>query len=669
MLLLASYYIINFFSKYLSQLYLSMNTLHSIIVQGGFCTVAGNNPSYNSDQEPSIPEEEGDDLEEDLLECSHPPVDLPHQSFSRMIKCESTGCYFPSTEAMTLLPDYDDGLVELQNDIMHDDVDGGGNKGEPVFCRICRDGLHDVDYDPGAEGENKGEEKKDTAAATTTAEALTSANLDAANNERIQGAFKRHSAVENTSGTPPDNDTSERPYMMQNHLMNNSLQYCDQLQSEIKQQKKFVVVSKQPTKAEQTNHPYAENPLLSPCECSGSMAFVHYLCIEQWRCRSNHPDARNGLNCETCKAPYTLPPPPSRPEAEEEEWLEAMPPHVLAALRNPHLGWQMGAAIVRRRWLRPIAPIITSPIVALYCRARRSLKRRGVSRRRWACSLCGRRARWKCVRCLRSYYCSRQCQNVSWHIVHKHVCYKPSRFWWSVVVYGLAYVYFIPGVLRYPLIYDLGLGMLFMSFILMGVIAGGIATIMKREIGMDIRGRTLELSVVIMTLWLAWVSWGLVWSFFGVYNSEQCVGFMDKMGTFRSSVGLPSIRIFNANSDTINPSREQKLVQNLLLKPTKVMFNHGDTALTKLPKFISNWICSPVEEAGDGSTQSCLHLVRNMNPEFMLQEFGGEKCASDFNVMMFFWYFAGFVHALGTVWKQRRDRGRRQRHHQRPHQD
>jgi hypothetical protein len=82
--------------------------------------------------------------------------------------------------------------------------------------------------------------------------------------------------------------------------------------------------------------------------------------------------------------------------------LEAMPPHVIEALRRPHIWWQIGAAIVRKRWLRPIAPVIMSPIVALYCRARRLLKKKGVARRRWACSLCRRRARWKCVRCLRS---------------------------------------------------------------------------------------------------------------------------------------------------------------------------------------------------------------------------------------------------------------------------
>ena len=232
------------------------------------------------------------------------------------------------------------------------------------------------------------------------------------------------------------------------------------------------------------HHPTAENPLLAPCECSGTMAFVHYLCIEQWRCRSRHPAAKNGLHCETCGAEYTLPPPPSRPASRhdnalfnnnnnnnngdnnlmpEDDWLDAMPPHVLAALRRPHPWWQLGAAIVRRRYLRPLVPVFLSPLVALYCRARRTLKKRGVSRRRWACSLCRRRARWKCVRCLRSYYCSRQCQNVSWHIVHKHVCYKPARFWWSVVVYSLGGVMAVPGVLKVSSILVMGVSYCMMN--------------------------------------------------------------------------------------------------------------------------------------------------------------------------------------------------------------
>ena len=420
-----------------------------------------NSSNYNSDQEPSIPEEEVDDLGDDL------PAKAPvAQSFdSSRPKCESTGLYYPSTATMELLSNYDDGLSFLDNGNggmamvtnmnNMDDLDTGANGKEPVFCRICREGLHDIEYDPNSfEGEGGVARKQNQC---TIINPLTAGvhpgvnpNVNANNppppqqQERNVSTTTRRGIVRRGNLDSSQTDTQNMPLLMQNHLRNESLNHeimqieqqggtglgaeSQPIESMTTRDGQLQMInttmnqSPTPIKAEQINHPYSENPLLAPCECSGSMAFVHYLCIEQWRCRSHHPAAKKGLNCETCKVQYTLPPPPNRQDNQDEDWLEQMPPHVLAALRNPHPFWQLAAAVVRRRWLRPIAPVLTSPIVALYCRARRSLKKRGVSRRRWACSLCRRRARWKCVRCLRSYYCSRQCQNVSWHIVHKHVC-------------------------------------------------------------------------------------------------------------------------------------------------------------------------------------------------------------------------------------------------------
>ena len=314
-----------------------------------------------------------------------------------------------------------------------------------------------------------------------------------------------------------------------------------------------------------------QNPMLKPCECSGSMAFVHYLCIEQWRCRSRHPNALNGLNCETCNKPYSLPPPTERRTPhhhnmegmlvqdengqlvfpnnmiDNNDWLDAMPPHVMQALRRPHVWWQIGAYIVRKRYLRPLVPVIMSPIVALYCRARRLLKKRGVARRRWACSLCRRRARWKCVRCLRSYYCSRQCQNVSWHIIHKHVCYKPSRFWSSMVFYGLLTLFLLPGIVRDPLMYDIIVCIIPLSFIIMGILGGGIATVIKKSVGYDVRGRMMEFLVVLATIWFSMITWGLVQAFFSLPR-QTCYG---TLGAFNvTNVELfPSLHTSNATID------------------------------------------------------------------------------------------------------------------------
>ena len=399
-------------------------------------------------------------------------------------QCNSRGKYYPSYDMLKLLSSYDDGLdldvlspssqdekrtsssttdhaaaivgaenTDVEDDDLQDDHASPSQlvteSLEPVFCRICREGLHDVEYETAA-------------AAPDEAGARTSSIIN------------NHSVVE-------DNPESER---------NNICQ-------EIELEKRAQMLMKQ-----FQSHPLSENPMLAPCECSGSMAFVHRLCVEEWRCRSRHPAARLGLNCETCGAAYSLPPPPLRPQDEgevggervgmfgDDDWVDAMPAHVLAALRRPHPWWRFCAMVVRRKWLRPLAPIVCSPIVATYCRCRRMLKKRGVSRRRWACSLCRRRARWKCVRCLRSYYCSRQCQNVSWHIMHKHMCYKPVRIWWSSIFYGLSTIVLFPGIWKNPLVYWTSLLNVAVGFLVSSNLAGGIASVVKKVSRIDMRGRS-----------------------------------------------------------------------------------------------------------------------------------------------------------------------------------
>ena len=457
---------------------------------------------------------------ETLVEGSRAPSPglYAANSDENTLRCLRTGVVFPSSSVMNLLSNYDDGLVPPVTIPF---------EGQHVFCRICRDGLHDDDE----------------------------------NGETEAG----------------------------------------------------------------------DNPLLAPCECSGSMAFVHYLCVEQWRCRSRHPEARNGTHCETCSKPYALPPPSSRPVSQvEEEWLEAMPPHVMAALRQPHFGWQLGAALVRRRWFRPMAPVIVSPLVALYCRARRLLKKRGVSRRRWACSLCRRRARWKCVRCLRSYYCSRQCQNVSWHIVHKHVCYKPSRFWWSVVVYGSLLLALIPGILRDPLLYDLAFSFVPPSFYIMAVLGGGLASLLKRICGVDVRGRGLELMVVVLTAWLVYISWGIVWGMFG--EPDACVGVMG--ASYESSTFMTGVDRF-------------------VLQPARTYFMLLDKSAMRYDR-VRNLLCT----SKDGG---CFPFLSKASPESLLER---DACVGDVQLVSGLWLAAGATLALSAVVKKRR-RGQQVR----PHQD
>jgi hypothetical protein len=523
------------------------------------------------------------------------------EEMMRKIICRRTGIPFQSTNRLKLLALYDDGVVPSSALPPFPT--------EPVFCRICREGLHD---DADEEAPAAASDEGDTAT-----------------------------------------DTVQRRENQRNRNRRGSNDYADE-------EDDYEVVLSDPT-AQVTNkgpvfpHPTytpnsdaQQNPMFAPCECSGSMAFVHYLCVEQWRCRSRHPEAVNGLNCETCGTAYSLPPPTERlmHVPEQEDWLDAMPPHVMQALRQPHIWWQIGAAIVRRRWLRPIAPIVLSPTVALYCRARRLLKKRGVARRRWACSLCRRRARWKCVRCLRSYYCSRQCQNVSWHIIHKHVCYKPARFWWSVVVYGGLTFLLFPGILRDPLMYDIGVCLIPTSFVIMGVLGGGMATGIKRMTGVDMRGRMMEMAVVVTTIWLSIISWGLVKGFFG--NASACYG---------------TVGSYNVTSDEVSSSYLLRGLRSLLLGPAQRVYVAWDRIFLK--SWFRSVVCTAPVDGNEVQRVTCFEHLPHANADFFLVEGAGGKCASDLLLVTALYMAAGVVYVGSALWKQH-ERHQRRRHGRRP---
>lgn len=45
-----------------------------------------------------------------------------------------------------------------------------------------------------------------------------------------------------------------------------------------------------------------ENPLISPCKCTGSMRYIHRSCLDEWRVNSFNPKALVG--CTTCHSPF-----------------------------------------------------------------------------------------------------------------------------------------------------------------------------------------------------------------------------------------------------------------------------------------------------------------------------------------------------------------------------
>lgn len=528
-------------------------------------------------QDPSPPpDEDTDDPQEEEEETRKPSelsedednssVELDTTVLSTTLVCQRTKLKFPTSELFQLLY-YDDGIIPSTT--IHTSPQ------EHVFCRICREGLHD------------------------DAEELPAAATEEGAYERAESMGVQSSedeVVEPTNATDDDDPGPLLPHPVY--------------------------------------HPHTEeNPMLAPCQCSGSMAFVHYMCIEQWRCRSRHPTANNGLNCETCGGAYALPAPTQVLDHHDaSEWQDAMPPHVMNALRQPHIWWQLGAAIVRRRWLRPMAPIVMSPIVALYCRSRRLLKKRGVARRRWACSLCRRRARWKCVRCLRSYYCSRQCQNVSWHIIHKHVCYKPVRMYGSIIFYSILALFSMNGIVRDPLYYDMGMLVVPSSFIMVAILAGGVATVLKKSVGIDTRGRRLEGLVVILTIFITMVSIGLFRGFFG--EESSCYGYLGR---------------YEVTQEDLSSTYFLKLSHDYVLTPFAALCRYIDTKALMIPRWTR--LCS--------NDTTCFAHLGSADAGFYLSN---ETCAGDF-LFVGFLYLAAFVTYVSLGIHKHFERHQRRRRH------
>ena len=78
------------------------------------------------------------------------------------------------------------------------------------------------------------------------------------------------------------------------------------------------------------------NPLMEPCECKGSVAFVHKKCIQQWR---NTTTNRKSIQvCQLCLTDFKLPLRYANESIPEEErrivWSILSRPHVVWFLSN-----------------------------------------------------------------------------------------------------------------------------------------------------------------------------------------------------------------------------------------------------------------------------------------------------------------------------------------------
>jgi hypothetical protein len=186
--------------------------------------------------------------------------------------------------------------------------------------------------------------------------------------------------------------------------------------------------------------------------------------------------------------------------------------------------------------------------------------------------------------------------------------------------------------------YDLGLCLIATSFIIMGVIGGGLATAMKKYVGMDVRGRILELAVLACTIYLSAISWGLVKGFFG--ESLACLGAFGE---------------YHVSADDVEHWHILNGMRKLFLRPSKSYYSLWDGLPRKLNSvWFQAAVCSEKSQVG------CFEHLPKANPDFFLAEYGGGKCAGDLLGVAWLHILAGLVFVICAVWKQQERQRRRQ---------
>jgi hypothetical protein len=184
----------------------------------------------------------------------------------------------------------------------------------------------------------------------------------------------------------------------------------------------------------------------------------------------------------------------------------------------------------------------------------------------------------------------------------------------------------------------------------MGIIGGGVAVLTKKVAGVDLRGRMMELAVLLSTLYLSFLAWGLVKAFFG--DVSACHGALGSVSISANELG--NFQVLSMFRKTV-----------LLLAKRYYLFLDG------LPRRINNArfqavLCTDNDEL---SGIGCFENLPNANPEFFLQEMGGERCAADLMLVLWLSFFAGVTYVGTAVWKNQRRRRRPVRGEPRPHID
>ena len=196
----------------------------------------------------------------------------------------------------------------------------------------------------------------------------------------------------------------------------------------------------------------------------------------------------------------------------------------------------------------------------------------------------------------------------------------------------------------------------------MGNIAGGFASTLKRSGGIDIRGRVLEIFVILCTLFLTGVTTGIVRGYFG--DSSQCWGvFASSSSALMESRGQTTPLLF------ANGNNYSKLLA-AVFQYAQSYYQKWDFLCSRAGLISRNFLCTPTDDGNtDYATIGCSPPVRSINPQFYLEE---ENCRADIEMMSTVWVMACTVLLLENVYKEYRVRRRAAAVHRgrrRPHQD
>jgi hypothetical protein len=189
--------------------------------------------------------------------------------------------------------------------------------------------------------------------------------------------------------------------------------------------------------------------------------------------------------------------------------------------------------------------------------------------------------------------------------------------------------------------YDMGFFLIPANFVLLGTLAGGFASTVKKWSGVDWRGRILELAVVIATVALSILSWGLVKAFFGIPNS--CFGFLGGYHVHETDMMDSSTYILRG-------------IRALILRPAAKLYIACDHLFAKSPSLLRTALCTQEDP------NNCFEHLPFANPNFFLVDensSGDSKCAADTLLFIGLYLMAGTVFLSSILIKQHERRQRR----------